>query len=111
MVRNLAALGKTVLLTTHYMDEAQYLARQVAVIVAGLIVAQGPPSTLAGRDTGATVIRFRADGSRSGLSRCHRQSPESAGAGQCGAEAEKFAATVLRHLVPPARAWRIIIPA
>jgi ABC-2 type transport system ATP-binding protein len=62
VVKNLAALGKTIFLTTHYMDEAQYLARQVAVIVAGLIVAQGPPSTLAGRDTGATVIRFRADG-------------------------------------------------
>src|SRR5438067_3683817 len=61
-VKNLASLGKTIFLTTHYMDEAQELARQVAVIVAGLIVAQGPPSTLAGRDTGATVIRFRADG-------------------------------------------------
>ena len=44
MVRNLAALGKTVFLTTHYMDEAQYLANRVAVIVEGRIVAEGPPA-------------------------------------------------------------------
>ena len=51
MVKNLAGLGKTVLLTTHYMDEAQYLADRVSVIAAGRIVATGPPSSLAGRDT------------------------------------------------------------
>jgi ABC-2 type transport system ATP-binding protein len=59
IVKNLASLGKTVFLTTHYMDEAQYLAAEVAIISNGLIVAQGPPSTLAGRDTAATRIRFR----------------------------------------------------
>jgi ABC-2 type transport system ATP-binding protein len=59
IVKNLAALGKTVFLTTHYMDEAQYLAAEVAIISGGLIVAKGPPSTLAGRDTAATRIRFR----------------------------------------------------
>ncbi len=58
IVKNLAALGKTVLLTTHYMDEAQYLADRVAVIAAGSIVAEGPPSTLAGRDHAKTRIRF-----------------------------------------------------
>src|SRR6266508_3550124 len=59
VVKNLAALGKTVFLTTHYMDEAQNLAAEVAIISGGLIVAQGPPSSLAGRDTAATRIRFR----------------------------------------------------
>jgi ABC-2 type transport system ATP-binding protein len=59
VVKNLAALGKTVFLTTHYMDEAQYLAREVAIIAGGLIVAQGPPASLAGRDAAATRIRFR----------------------------------------------------
>jgi ABC-2 type transport system ATP-binding protein len=59
IVKNLASLGKTVFLTTHYMDEAQYLAAEVAIISGGLIVAQGSPSTLAGRDTAATRIRFR----------------------------------------------------
>jgi ABC-2 type transport system ATP-binding protein len=59
VVKNLASLGKTVLLTTHYMDEAQYLADEVAVIAAGRIVATGPPSTLAHRDQGAARIRYR----------------------------------------------------
>jgi len=58
VVKNLAALGKTVFLTTHYMDEAQYLAREVAIIAGGLIVAQGPPASLAGRDSAPTRIRF-----------------------------------------------------
>jgi ABC-2 type transport system ATP-binding protein len=56
---NLSALGKTVLLTTHYMDEAQYLADRVAVIAAGRIVAEGTPATLAGRDTARARLRFR----------------------------------------------------
>ena len=59
MVKNLAGLGKTIFLTTHYMDEAQYLADRVAVIAGGVIVAEGPPSSLAGRDVAATVVRFR----------------------------------------------------
>ena len=59
LVKNLAGLGKTVLLTTHYMDEAQYLADRVAVIAAGRIVASGPPATLAGRDTAHAIVRFR----------------------------------------------------
>ena len=66
MVKNLTALGKTVFLTTHFMDEAQYLASRVAVIARGEIVAEGPPSTLAGRDVGATLIRFRLDGRSEG---------------------------------------------
>ncbi|HMK99592.1 MAG TPA: ABC transporter ATP-binding protein [Acidimicrobiales bacterium] len=59
VVKNLAGLGKTVLLTTHYMDEAQYLADRVAVIAGGRIVASGPPQTLGGRDIAGAVIRFR----------------------------------------------------
>lgn len=59
VIRNLTALGKTVFLTTHYMDEAQTLADRVAVIAKGEIVAEGPPSTLAGRDLAKTVVRFR----------------------------------------------------
>jgi ABC-2 type transport system ATP-binding protein len=62
IVKNLAALGKTVFLTTHYMDEAQYLAGRVAVITGGRIVAEGPPATLAGRDTATAVVRFRLSG-------------------------------------------------
>ncbi|MHB8513260.1 MAG: ABC transporter ATP-binding protein [Actinomycetota bacterium] len=59
MIRNLRSLGKTVFLTTHYMDEAQMLSDRVAVIAKGLIVAEGPPASLAGRDTGETTITFK----------------------------------------------------
>jgi ABC-2 type transport system ATP-binding protein len=59
VVKNLADLGKTVLLTTHYMDEAQYLADRVAVIAAGRIVAQGPPATLGGREQARPRVRYR----------------------------------------------------
>ena len=59
MVKNLQALGKTVFLTTHYMDEAQNLADRAAIIVAGRIVAEGPPATLGGRGEAVTKIAFR----------------------------------------------------
>jgi ABC-2 type transport system ATP-binding protein len=59
VVKNLAVLGKTVLLTTHYMDEAQYLADRVAVIAAGRIVAEGPPATLGGRERARPRVRYR----------------------------------------------------
>jgi ABC-2 type transport system ATP-binding protein len=62
VIKNLAALGKTVLLTTHYMEEAQYLADRVAVIAAGLIVAQGPPASLGARDLARARIRYRPPG-------------------------------------------------
>jgi ABC-2 type transport system ATP-binding protein len=57
MIRGLQALGKTIFLTTHYMEEAQYLADRVAIIRRGLIVAEGPPEALIGDQQ--TLIRFR----------------------------------------------------
>ena len=60
MVRNLKALGKTVVLTTHYMDEAEHLADRVAIIAEGKIVAEGAPGDLA-QGGSATSIRFRVD--------------------------------------------------
>ena len=59
VVKNLAGLGKTVLLTTHYMDEAQYLADRVAVIASGRIVAEGTPATLGHRELASARIRYR----------------------------------------------------
>ena len=58
ILENLTALGKTILLTTHYMDEAQRLADRIAVIDRGKIVAEGTPETLGGRADGKSVIRF-----------------------------------------------------
>jgi ABC-2 type transport system ATP-binding protein len=57
-ISSLRELGKTVFLTTHYMDEAQRLADRVAIIAGGRIVASGTPDTLGARGAGATTIRF-----------------------------------------------------
>jgi ABC-2 type transport system ATP-binding protein len=59
IVKNLASLGKTVLLTTHFMDEAEYLADRVAVISGGKVVAEGRPATLGRRDRAGVRVRFR----------------------------------------------------
>jgi ABC-2 type transport system ATP-binding protein len=59
LVRTLAGEGTTVILTTHYMEEAEALADQVAIIASGKIVAHGPPASLGGRDQGAATIRFQ----------------------------------------------------
>ena len=59
LLRNLTSLGKTIWLTTHFMDEAQYLAQRVAVIKGGEIVAEGPPDSLGGRAVMKTRIGFR----------------------------------------------------
>jgi ABC-2 type transport system ATP-binding protein len=57
-IRSLCDLGKTVFLTTHYMDEAQHLANRVAVMNAGQIIAMGRPEELGGRDLRPAEIRF-----------------------------------------------------
>jgi ABC-2 type transport system ATP-binding protein len=58
LIGNLRSVGMTILLTTHYMEEAQVLADRVAVITAGRIVAAGTPETLGGRDTAQARISF-----------------------------------------------------
>jgi len=60
-IRNLRALGKTILLTTHYLDEAEQLADRVAVLREGLIVREGSPAELTGGAV-ETEIRYRLDG-------------------------------------------------
>jgi ABC-2 type transport system ATP-binding protein len=57
-IRSLCELGKTIFLTTHFMDEAQYLADRVAVMRAGEIIAIGRPEELGGRDLRPAEIRF-----------------------------------------------------
>ena len=58
IIRNLRRLGKTILLTTHYMDEAQSLADRICVIARGLVVAQGTPEALRAGTERRTLIRF-----------------------------------------------------
>jgi ABC-2 type transport system ATP-binding protein len=58
MIDGLRKLGKTIFLTTHYMDEAEALADRIAVLTAGQIVAEGSPGTLGGRDRAAYEITF-----------------------------------------------------
>jgi ABC-2 type transport system ATP-binding protein len=61
--------GKTILLTTHQMEEAERLADRIGVIVAGRLVAEGPPDTLGGRDRAASEITFRLSGEPAGRRR------------------------------------------
>jgi ABC-2 type transport system ATP-binding protein len=60
-IRGLRSLGKTILLTTHYLDEAERLADRVAVLAQGRIVASGTPAELTGA-VPATEIRYRENG-------------------------------------------------
>ena len=59
-IRSLRSLGKTILLTTHYLDEAEQLSDRVAVLREGLIVAEGRPADLT--QSPATEIRYRLNG-------------------------------------------------
>ncbi|MEP6893247.1 MAG: ABC transporter ATP-binding protein [Gaiellaceae bacterium] len=61
MIRSLRDLGKTIVLTTHYLDEAQNLADRVAVIQRGVIIRTGTPAELIG-DSLTTEIRYRSGG-------------------------------------------------
>ena len=58
VIAGLRSLGKTILLTTHYMDDAEYLADRIAVIANGHIIARGTPRTLGGREHMTTAISF-----------------------------------------------------
>ena len=61
MIRSLRSLGKTILLTTHYLDEAEQLADRVAVLREGQIIREGTPAELTG-DANETEVRYRRNG-------------------------------------------------
>ncbi len=59
LISALRDLGKTILLTTHYMEEAQHLADRVVVIAHGRVIAEGTPETLGAGVAEATLVSFR----------------------------------------------------
>ena len=63
-VRSLPDLGKTVLLTTHYLDEAQELADRVAIVKDGRIVAEGPPGPSSGPGSARYRVSYLSGGRR-----------------------------------------------
>jgi ABC-2 type transport system ATP-binding protein len=58
VIAGLRELGKTIFLTTHYMEEAETLADQIVIIAAGRVVASGTPATIGGRASDASTISF-----------------------------------------------------
>ncbi|MEU4557039.1 ABC transporter ATP-binding protein [Actinoplanes sp. NPDC023936] len=62
LIRHLAGDGTTIVLTTHYLDEAEALADRLVVLAGGLIVAEGTPATLGGRSAAAARVSWREDG-------------------------------------------------
>ena len=73
MIEGLKALGTTIVLTTHYIEEAEILADWIAIVVQGHVVAEGTPTELGGRDRAATTITFRlAEGTPGPAARAER---------------------------------------
>lgn len=64
LIESLQDEGTSILLTTHYLDEAEALADRVFVIAKGKVVASGPPTTLAGRQEALAVVSWVEDGQR-----------------------------------------------
>ena len=67
VVRMLTARGKTTLLTTHYLDEAEALADRVGIMIAGTLVETGAPQEIGGRRQAAVTVSFRRPERLSGV--------------------------------------------
>jgi ABC-2 type transport system ATP-binding protein len=64
LIRSLRELGTTMLLTTHYLDEAEALADRVGVIARGRLIEVAVPAVLGGRETAAAVVHWTENGTR-----------------------------------------------
>ena len=99
MIEGLKQLGKTVFLTTHYMDEAQHLADRVAILAEGRVVARGRPSELGAGDEQVSVIRFRLpDGVSAGRVAAEAGAPAQVSGGEVSLRTTDPQATLLRLL-------------
>ena len=61
MLRGLSADGTSILLTTHYLDEAAHLSNRVGVLAGGVIVAEAPPQLLGGAEARVPIVRWQRD--------------------------------------------------
>jgi ABC-2 type transport system ATP-binding protein len=75
LIRRLRGDGTTIVLTTHYLDEAEELADRIAVIVAGRVVASGTPETLGGRAAAAARVSWDASDTGSGRAMVETTTP------------------------------------
>ncbi len=98
-IRSLKDLGKTVLLTTHYLDEAQELADRVAIIKGGRILAEGPPRSSA--SAALALPRRLRPRRRPGRARDRRPDGAAARADRRGAGARRAARVAVRHAAEP----------
>jgi ABC-2 type transport system ATP-binding protein len=67
LIRSLSSEGTTILLTTHYLEEAEELADRVGVIAAGRLIEVGDPATLGGRDKAKTIVSWETESGREEL--------------------------------------------
>ena len=79
LIRALAAEGTTILLTTHYLDEAENLADRVGVIAAGRLLALDTPEALGGRSAEEATVSWEEDGIRRSLTTVDARRPRSPG--------------------------------
>jgi ABC-2 type transport system ATP-binding protein len=100
VVREFTRLGKTVLLTTHYMDEAEHLADRVAVIVGGRLIEVGTPREIGGRARDVAQVTFRAEGALAGSAL-----PAVAGTVEAGPPLVRIATGEPTHVVAALTEW------
>jgi ABC-2 type transport system ATP-binding protein len=100
IIKNLSRLGKTIFLTTHYMDEAEFLADHVAIIKDGTIVTEGTVQTIAGRSTAQAIITFRLPHSAPKLPDSYKAKLSKKGSEQVVRIATSDSVSVLASLIP-----------
>ena len=98
VIAGLRELGKTIFLTTHYMEEAETLADRILVIAAGRIVASGTPATIGGRATDATLVSFTLPDGVAGRDLPALPAPVSVGKNRVAEVAHEYPMRVLQPL-------------
>ena len=107
LIRDLAAEGTTILLTTHYLDEAEHLADRVGVIAAGRLLAVDTPAALGGRSAEEATVSWEEDGVRRTITTVdphrRRRPPRGPDAGWRGSRPHRHPTLARGHLPHPHR--------